>query len=78
MKKLILGGLVGIMVVGCSDKVQTLDYFVEHESEAIAIQKECEKKNINPSTDTKCYNAEAAVAKIQNNKIQKSMNKGGW
>ncbi|MDQ5921818.1 MAG: hypothetical protein QG673_1877 [Pseudomonadota bacterium] len=71
MKKLIIVLLGGVILVGCS-KPRTMEYYMQHEKEGLAKQKECEKL-ANPFADPECVSAVDAIAKIQRDKMADSM-----
>jgi hypothetical protein len=79
MKKLLFTLITGMVLVGCSEKINSIDYYVAHEEEAEAEQIKCKKmegKDIR--TEPNCYNAMRAMSQITQSKMQKSMSKGGW
>lgn len=71
MKKLITILLGGVILIGCS-KPHTMEYYMQHEEEALVKQKKCEKL-ANPFADPECVSAVDAVAKIQRDKMADSM-----
>lgn len=64
MKKLLALMISGIVLIGCSSKVETVDYYYAHETERNSVLEKCYNLSADEvSKDANCSNAEKAKAR---------------
>jgi general secretion pathway protein G len=70
MRKIIIGFVAAFSLIGCQDKVQTVDYYLQHKNEIEPVLQKC--YNMSPdavSKDANCSNASKAKQQIEARRI---------
>lgn len=68
MKKVALMAFVGALVVGCSQEVKTVDFYVENADARKEMLKDCETRQ-GSHQDKNCMNASQAHQKAKLNQL---------
>lgn len=72
MKKLLALMISGVVLIGCSAKVETVDYYYAHEAERNSVLEKCNNLSLDEiAKDANCTNA----AKAKNQLIFEGMSK---
>lgn len=70
--KILLAGVALVAFAGCNEKVNTVDYYVEHEQEREAKLKECLNNPGAMQNNPNCINAHVALNKSLSIKYEKA------
>ena len=66
MKKLLALIISGVVLIGCSAKVETVDYYYSHEAERNSVLEKCYNLSADEvSKDANCSNAAKAKARVE-------------